>query len=231
MECANDPKRGSVLGVHLTVMSKQDDTADSSSEGKPGALTTASGFCESPGPLPLLLYPGSHDSFSYWVDEKSPVGPDQTQAVKRLARISLVKKLMKKWSVTQNLTFREQLEAGIRYFDLRVSSKPGDTDQEIYFIHGLFGIKVWDGLMEIDAFLTQHPQEIIFLDFNHFYAMDEAHHKCLVLRIQEAFGNKLCPACSVESMTLRSLWEKKYQVSARGGALLRARTQLSAFLG
>lgn len=187
--------------------------------------------CFISGPLPLLPYLGSHDSFSYWVDEKSPVGPDQTQAVKRLARISLVKKLMKKWSVTQNLTFREQLEAGIRYFDLRVSSKPGDTDQEIYFIHGLFGIKVWDGLMEIDAFLTQHPQEIIFLDFNHFYAMDEAHHKCLVLRIQEAFGNKLCPACSVESMTLQSLWEKKYQVRGRSAEHPRARTQLSAFLG
>lgn len=188
-------------------------------------------YCLISGPFPLLLYPGSHDSFSYWVDEKSPVGPDQTQAVKRLARISLVKKLMKKWSVTQNLSFREQLEAGIRYFDLRVSSKPGDTDQEIYFIHGLFGIKVWDGLMEIDAFLTQHPQEIIFLDFNHFYAMDESHHKCLVLRIQEAFGNKLCPACSVESMTLRSLWEKKYQVRGRRDALPRARIQLLAFLG
>lgn len=163
-------------------------------------------------PTFVALHAGSHDSFSYWVDEKSPVGPDQTAAIKRLARISLVKKLMKKWSVTQNLTFREQLEAGIRYFDLRVSSKPGDADQEIYFIHGLFGIKVWDGLMEIDSFLTQHPQEIVFLDFNHFYAMDEAHHKRLVLRIQEAFGNKLCSACSVESMTLRALWEKKCQV-------------------
>lgn len=130
----------------------------------------------------------------------------------RLARISLVKKLMKKWSVTQNLTFREQLDAGIRYFDLRVSSKPGDADQEIYFIHGLFGIKVWDGLMEIDSFLTQHPREIVFLDFNHFYAMDEAHHKHLVHRIQEAFGNKLCLACNVESLTLQILWEKRYQV-------------------
>ncbi|XP_032487344.1 PI-PLC X domain-containing protein 2 isoform X1 [Phocoena sinus] len=163
-------------------------------------------------PLSNLAIPGSHDSFSYWVDEKSPVGPDQTPAIKRLARISLVKKLMKKWSVTQNLTFREQLDAGIRYFDLRVSSKPGDADQEIYFIHGLFGIRVWDGLMEIDSFLTQHPQEIVFLDFNHFYAMDEAHHKRLILRIQEAFGNKLCSACSVESMTLQTLWEKKCQV-------------------
>lgn len=180
----------------------------------------------------LLLCAGSHDSFSYWVDEKSPVGPDQTPAIKRLARISFVKKVMKKWSVTQNLTFREQLDAGIRYFDLRVSSKPGDADQEIYFIHGLFGIRVWDGLMEIDSFLTQHPQEIVFLDFNHFYAMDEAHHKRLILRIQEAFGSKLCSACSVESMTLRNLWEKKCQVGGNREKLPRARTELFLlFLG
>lgn len=181
---------------------------------------------------PLLLRVGSHDSFSYWVDEKSPVGPDQTPAIKRLARISFVKKVMKKWSVTQNLTFREQLDAGIRYFDLRVSSKPGDADQEIYFIHGLFGIRVWDGLMEIDSFLTQHPQEIVFLDFNHFYAMDEAHHKRLILRIQEAFGSKLCSACSVESMTLQALWEKKSQVGGSTEKLPRARTELFLlFLG
>ena len=133
---------------------------------------------------------------------------------------------MKKWSVTQNLTFREQLEAGIRYFDLRVSSKPGDADQEIYFIHGLFGIKVWDGLMEIDTFLTQHPREIVFLDFNHFYAMDEAHHNHLVHRIQEAFGNKLCSACNVESLTLQILWEKKCQVRGNRDELPGARTEL-----
>lgn len=154
------------------------------------------------------------------------MGPDQTPTIIRLARISLVKKLMKKWSVTQNLTFREQLEAGIRYFDLRVSSKPGDADQEIYFIHGLFGIKVWDGLMEIDTFLTQHPREIVFLDFNHFYAMDEAHHKHLVHQIQDAFGNKLCSACSVESLTLQILWEKKCQVGGNRDELPRARTEL-----
>lgn len=47
--------------------------------------------------------------------------------------------------VWQNLTFKEQLDAGIRYFDLRVSSKPGEPGTEIYFIHGLFGHKVSRG--------------------------------------------------------------------------------------
>uniref|UniRef100_A0A8C8R7P4 Phosphatidylinositol specific phospholipase C X domain containing 2 n=1 Tax=Pelusios castaneus TaxID=367368 RepID=A0A8C8R7P4_9SAUR len=161
---------------------------------------------------PNLLNPRSHDSFSYWVDEKSPVGPDQATAIKHLAKISLVKKLMKKWSVTQNLTFKEQLEGGIRYFDLRVSSKPREVGQEIYFIHGLYGIKVWDGLMEINTFLTQHPREVIFLDFNHFYAMGDQHHIYLINRIWEAFGSKLCTMEHVENVTLQYLWKKKEQV-------------------
>ncbi|XP_028582575.2 PI-PLC X domain-containing protein 2 [Podarcis muralis] len=163
-------------------------------------------------PLANLAIPGSHDSFSYWVDEKSPVGPDQATAIKRLAKISLVRKVMKKWSVTQNLTFKEQLEGGIRYFDLRVSSKPGEAGQEIYFIHGLFGIKVWDGLMEINTFLEHHPKEVIFLDFNHFYAMDNNHHVYLISRIQEVFGSRLCPKECVENVTLQNLWEKQQQV-------------------
>lgn len=159
-----------------------------------------------------IFFPGSHDSFSYWVDEKSPVGPDQATAIKRLAKISLVKKIMKKWSVTQNLTFKEQLEGGIRYFDLRVSSKPGEIGHEIYFIHGLFGIKVWDGLMEINTFLDQHPKEVVFLDFNHFYAMDDGHHFFLINRIRSAFGSKLCSVECVEYVTLQYMWEKKHQV-------------------
>lgn len=143
------------------------------------------------------------------------MGPDQATAIKRLARISLVKKIMKKWSVTQNLTFKEQLESGIRYFDLRVSSKPGETGQEIYFIHGLFGIKVRDGLKEINTFLEQHPKEVIFLDFNHFYAMDDNHHFFLINRIRSAFGSKLCSVECVEYVTLEYMWEKKYQVGKR----------------
>lgn len=119
---------------------------------------------------PCKLPPGSHDSFTYWVDVNAPVGPDQKSYVKYLATMFSVvaKKVMVKWSMTQvvishlptvlfffsvhfystlhlylqNLSFKEQLNAGIRYFDLRVSSKPGESGCEIYFIHGLFGHKV-----------------------------------------------------------------------------------------
>ncbi|KAF7691595.1 PI-PLC X domain-containing protein 2 [Silurus meridionalis] len=165
-------------------------------------------------PLKYLAVPGSHDSFSFWVDEQAPVGPDQKAFVKYLAAVFrlLAKKVMKKWSMTQNLTFREQLEGGIRYFDLRVSSKPGETDHEVYFIHGLFGLRVRDGLNDINAFLNVHRKEVIFLDFNHHYAMDKEHHHHLINMLKEVFGSKLCKISVVEDITLDFLWEKKHQV-------------------
>ncbi len=159
---------------------------------------------------------GSHDSFSFWVDEQAPVGPDQKTYVKHLAAIFrfLAKKVMKKWSMTQNLTFREQLEGGIRYFDLRVSSKPGEPGHEIYFIHGLFGHKVRDGLNDINHFLNLHKKEVVFLDFNHHYAMSEEHHHYLIKMLKDVFGHKLCKTDMVEDITLNYLWENRYQVSS-----------------
>ncbi|XP_077480424.1 PI-PLC X domain-containing protein 2 [Stigmatopora argus] len=165
-------------------------------------------------PLKHLAIPGSHDSFTYWVDVHAPVGPDQKVYVKYLATMFsvLAKKVMVKWSMTQNLTFKEQLDAGIRYFDLRVSSKPGEPGLETFFIHGLFGHKVRDGLREINSFLCEHQKEVIFLDFNHYYKMSSEHHKYLIKMLQEIFGNKLCKNCEVEAITLDYLWKHKYQV-------------------
>ncbi|XP_076017227.1 PI-PLC X domain-containing protein 2 [Genypterus blacodes] len=165
-------------------------------------------------PLKHLAVPGSHDSFTFWVDIEAPVGPDQKVYVKYLATVfsQVAKKVMVKWSMTQNLTFKEQLDAGIRYFDLRVSSKPSQPGKEIYFIHGLFGHKVRDGLVQINSFLDRHSKEVVFLDFNHHYAMEAEHHVYLISMLQEVFGRKLCHNCTVESVTLDYLWEKKYQV-------------------
>ncbi|XP_034036746.1 PI-PLC X domain-containing protein 2 [Thalassophryne amazonica] len=165
-------------------------------------------------PLKYLAVPGSHDSFTFWVDAEAPVGPDQKTYVKYLATVfrDFAKKVMVKWSMTQNLSFKEQLDAGIRYFDLRVSSKPGDPGYEIYFIHGLFGHKVRDGLLQISSFLSRHRKEVVFLDFNHYYAMEAEHHAYLISMLQEVFGSKLCNNCAVEIITLDYLWKKKYQV-------------------
>lgn len=52
------------------------------------------------------------------------------------------------------------------------------------------------------------------MDFNHYYAMEAEHHVYLINMLQQVFGSKLCNNCTVESITLDYLWEKKYQVGS-----------------
>ncbi|KAK2521185.1 Plcxd3 [Columba guinea] len=157
---------------------------------------------------------GSHDSFSFYIDEASPVGPEQPETVQNFVSVfgTVAKKLMRKWLATQTMNFTSQLGAGIRYFDLRISTKPRDPDNELYFAHGLFSAKVKEGLEEINAFLTDHPKEVVFLDFNHFYGMQKYHHEKLVQMLKDTYGNKMCPAIFAHEVSLQYLWEKEHQV-------------------
>lgn len=56
--------------------------------------------------------------------------------------------------------------------------------------------------------------QVVFLDFNHHYAMGAEHHVYLMNMLQEVFGGKLCHNCTVESVTLDYLWDKKHQVGS-----------------
>lgn len=160
------------------------------------------------------MFLGSHDSFSFYIDEASPVGPEQPETVQNFVSVfgTVAKKLMRKWLATQTMNFTSQLGAGIRYFDLRISTKPRDPDNELYFAHGLFSAKVKEGLEEINAFLIEHPKEVVFLDFNHFYGMQKCHHEKLVQMLKDTYGNKMCPAIFAHEVSLQYLWEKEHQV-------------------
>ncbi|KAJ3610997.1 hypothetical protein NHX12_021013 [Muraenolepis orangiensis] len=133
-------------------------------------------------PLKHLAVPGSHDSFTFWVDVRAPVGPDQKVFVKYLAAIfrHMAKKVMVKWSMTQCPL--SQVSPG-----MRSTSSMASLD-------------------------TRHRKEVVFLDFNHHYAMEAEHHAYLISMLREVFGAKLCGAGSVEAVTLKSLWEDKHQV-------------------
>jgi hypothetical protein len=75
---------------------------------------------------------------------------------------------------------------------------------------------VRDGLSDINSFLDAHGKEMVFLDFNHHYAMGMEHHTYLINMLQEVFGSKLCKIGVVEEITLDYLWENKYQVRQTG---------------
>lgn len=64
----------------------------------------------------------------------------------------------------------------------------------------------------MDTFLTEHPKEIVLLDFNHFYGMTPGLHENLISGILKVFGNKLCPIMNINDVTLNLMWKNKYQV-------------------
>ncbi|CAF4059620.1 unnamed protein product [Adineta steineri] len=164
-------------------------------------------------PITKLAIPGTHDSFAFHLT--SQPGPDLIPNLRRFHWI--LRPIIRNWSITQNKNFTEQLQIGIRYFDLRVCRT---TDKNLCekspftFTHGLLGRLVRECLEEMNEFLNKYSQEIILLDFNHFYDFIEDHgHKKLIDLIHEIFGTKLCTtARTINECTLNYLWNHKQQV-------------------
>lgn len=140
------------------------------------------------------------------------MGEDTSTVIKDLVKIfgPIAKEIIYKWAVTQTLTFEEQLSQGLRYFDLRISSKPGKED--LYFIHMLYGLSVEDGLKQINRYLDDHPREVVLLDLNHFYNVTEDQHNALITAFVEIFGEKVCPRQDIKDVTLGRLWANRQQV-------------------
>jgi hypothetical protein len=69
-------------------------------------------------------------------------------------------------SISQNRTIRQQLDDGIRFFDLRIYY---DTDGSFYIQHGLRGPELNDVLRQVKSFLDIHSTsgELIFLSISH----------------------------------------------------------------
>jgi len=91
--------------------------------------------------LKHIIIPGSHDSASSTISESA-----MCSAVGR----------------TQNLTIREQLLSGIRFFDLRIASGKGGTGVNI--VHGrLMGARFEVILNDIRSFCEECPTEFVVL--------------------------------------------------------------------
>jgi len=140
----------------------------------------------------LWLVAGTHDSFTFHLDECGSVATGAPGAVQGLATVfgSLAKKIISNWSKTQSLGVDAQLKAGVRYFDIRVSGRPGSS--ELFIVHGLYGPTVESCMESLATFLDEHCCEIVLLDFNHFYDMDSAAHdrliKALIDRLVSLFS-------------------------------------------
>lgn len=123
-----------------------------------------------------------------------------------------MKDIAYRWSVTQSKSYTEQLDLGIRYFDLRTEKR--EKDSLYYFVHGFYGPKIFDCMKEINEFLDAHPKEVVLLDFNHFYTMEDADHVTVVETVLKIFGKKICPRHTdlPVRLSLTDMWKNNWQV-------------------
>ncbi len=127
-------------------------------------------------PLCRVALPGTHDSGTYGMTTQSAFDPYNegararvVDAVNRVAaqRGISAGPLMLGWSKAQDLSIGDQLRAGIRYLDLRVSL----VDSTYLLGHILVCGPLDDALQQVLTFTQQYPSELIILDVNHLYGM------------------------------------------------------------
>lgn len=163
------------------------------------------------GPLKLnqacLL--GSHDSATAAISRHSSFGADVSSKVGFWHYLPFAHSIAAEWAKTQKLFIFDQLASGIRYFDFRICQT---KEKELYTSHALLGRPIRYVIEAIRSFSLAHPQEIIFLDFNHFYAMDKQDHQLLTEILQQAFKGKLLPAASGLDVKYQDLWQTEYRI-------------------
>ncbi|KAL7372111.1 hypothetical protein ABVT39_010407 [Epinephelus coioides] len=165
-------------------------------------------------PLFNLAIPGSHDSMSYDLDINSSI--IEPSSLKRLSKIYCIREIVRRWATTQEETITNQLDAGVRYFDLRVARKPNDTDPtRLYFYHGLYTrTDVETVLRVMNDWAEKHPKEILILALSNFKGFDKNNedklHSHLISFIKTLFGAKLRERVSHREIipTLKRCWDK-----------------------
>jgi hypothetical protein len=118
------------------------------------------------------------------------------------------------------MDIEEQLEKGVRYFDIRLGILPQkycnegpESLDKFRVIHALYGQSISGPLDKIRTFVDDHLSEVLILDFQHTYTFTEEDHNFLVERIKNIFEKKLCPKNeSISSLTLDHMKQQGYQV-------------------
>jgi hypothetical protein len=128
-------------------------------------------------PLCRVALPGTHDSGTYPMTTRSALDPYNEGARLRVVksadsvaqqRETSASPLILRWSKAQDLSITDQLHAGIRYLDLRVSL----VDSTYVLGHVLICGTLDDALQQVLMFTQRYPSELIIVDVNHAYGME-----------------------------------------------------------
>jgi len=115
--------------------------------------------------LAQLCLPGTHDSGTYELFDI--IAPDATDVIRelwanRMGEATGIGAFIKAMAVCQTKTFYEQLNAGIRYIDLRICVMPNQFGRpELYTCHTLRGNLLSVLMDDVRRFLDEHPKEVV----------------------------------------------------------------------
>ncbi|KAL0582500.1 LOW QUALITY PROTEIN: PI-PLC X domain-containing protein 1 [Plecturocebus cupreus] len=156
-------------------------------------------------PLHHLSIPGSHDTMTYCLNKKSPIfqGSPGCCSCSTKAFLCITRPVVLKWSVTQVLDVTEQLDAGVRYLDLRIAHMLDGSEKNLHFVHMVYTTAlVEDTLTEISEWLEWHLGR-------NFEGLTEDLHEYLISCIKTIFGGDAVSRGEVP--TLRQLWARGQQ--------------------
>jgi hypothetical protein len=151
--------------------------------------------------LRAVKLPGAHDAGTSGIKSTSPLSPDAPAGLRYLPGV-----LIARLARAQGLSIARQLRAGVRYFDLRVAPLNG----ELRICHAMFSGTVRKVIDQVSSFTQKHPQEIVILDFQHFYKVPEADHDWLAEYMRVTLGGRCVPP-SVDAR-IGDLWKSGQQV-------------------
>lgn len=129
--------------------------------------------------LSRLVLPGTHDSLTNDLST-SLCEADPDSAWYKTFGMGFAK--------AQYLDMSQQLNRGIRYFDIRLCHQGGTN----YISHTLLSKKSFEtSLEQLSLFLNQHPVEVVILDLQHIYGYDKNTLAALLDFIQVKFAGKI----------------------------------------
>jgi hypothetical protein len=175
---------------------------------------------ESPETVRLLdiTLPGTHNSAAYdLATDLNKNDPDYATVEDGTFNIpeSFISQWICGYALTQSLSLSEQLQAGVRYLDVRFDYDSATSSWRSY--HFLFGLEMSILLQQIATFAKAHPKEIIIVEFGTIYnptvtAEQRADYQ---RKITNIFAGNLIPTSTdMNTITIGSLQEAGTNVLA-----------------
>lgn|SRR3990167_1172744 len=163
-----------------------------------------------------LIIPGTHDSGTYAINDASKFSlssddplPLWIEQISNILPPSLVQMIVAGWSKTQPYAITDQLNNGIRYLDFRVCY----FQTHMVLCHALVSVNLSDALQQINQFVTNNPSEIIVLDINHIYNVNNAADEAQLLQLlSDQLGTNAIPNTYHATDTIGTLRQSKHNV-------------------